>query len=145
MAQWGALVSSFNTSGVPVTLEMVRDGDLIEVEDLPYEPRMAESLKEIHAATGQLVDDIKKAVIAVREAYDLNKGRTVINEALRHLEITIINSQPNADYAAKTFAEHVENTVTKARADIEAMAQTAARAGLESGAARLLEIEANDA
>lgn len=109
-AQWAALVSSTNTSGVPVTISAIDNKSLPYI---PYEPRLQQSFDYAHETAGKMFERAKEALAAVEEK------PTKAN--IRALRIALDNSAPNVDYAAKTVAEHVENTVTKARADLEAM------------------------
>lgn len=132
MAQWGALVSSFGSSGVPVTLSVI-GGE--PVEEIEHKPRMAESLREIDAAAERFAGGIAEAAQAVQEAFDRKAGRRELAALLRSLQIRLANGKPNVRYVAEAFSEHVENTVTKARADIEAMAQSAAQRGITVGGA----------
>jgi hypothetical protein len=142
MAQWGALVSSFGTNGVPVTLNWLSgEGD---VERLSYEPRMAESLKEIEGAATELVHDIRWAADELREAFDNKASRREVEDKLSHLEAMINNARADACFTATQFSKHVENTVTKARADIEAMAASAQQRGIEAGSLPLMELPSAD-
>lgn len=122
MAQWADLVSSFgNGDGVPVTISY-REGVGL-VPDFPFEPRLALSAAETVNAADKTYDSIKAALAAVEEK------PTKAN--VRALRIAVDNAAPNVEYAAKTLTEHVENVVTKARADVEAMVQSEAeRLGL---------------
>jgi hypothetical protein len=131
MAQWGALVSSFGSSGVPVTIERI-NGE--RIEEAPHEPRLALSTSEVEGSVDRLLSDFTDKLAAVADAFDRKAGRRELGDLLRDLQIALKNARPNARYAAKTFTEHVENVVTKARADIEAVVQMAAeRQGLDAG------------
>lgn len=133
MVQWGALVSSFGTSGVPVTLHRINGQP---VEKAAYAPRMAESLAEVDAAAEKYTGRIHTAAEALRAAFDEKAGRKEMEKLLRDLEIQLSNAKPNLKFVAKSFTEHVEDTVTKARADIEAMvAHAATQRGLDAGSA----------
>ena len=133
MAQWGALVSSFGTSGVPVTLHRIGG---LPVEPAEHEPRMAESLREVDAAADKYTGKIRAAAAAVQAGFDEKLGRREMAVLLRDLDIAIRNAGPNLTFVAESLSEHVENTVTKARADIEAMVVTAAtQRGLDPGSA----------
>lgn len=123
-AQWAAFVSSMNSSGVPCTLGRV--GNEMDRPEMPYEPRLQQSFDYAHEAAAGMFDRAKAALDAVEEK------PTKAN--IRALRTILDNSAPNVDYATKTVAEHVENTVVKARADIEAMvAQHADHLALEPG------------
>jgi hypothetical protein len=137
MAQWGALVSSFGTAGVPVTITAIK-GE--EIPKLDYEPRMAQSLKEINEAAEQMVWDIEEAVEKVRDAFEAKAGRKEMAELLHDLTSIVGNTRPNADFTARQFSKHVEDTITKARADIESMVHSASQRGLEAGAMPLIEL-----
>lgn len=141
-AQWASFVSSMNTSGVPCTLEWreklspeakkLIDG-LVDQQAMPddwyveplgrlldgqvpgliFAPRLQESMDEVRRAGVKALAQIKKAFEAVQEKP--NKGN------VRSLGLTIENAPRNMVFAAESLTEHIENTVQKARADIEAM------------------------
>lgn len=127
-AQWGALVSSFGDgAGVPVTIHH----DHGRVSDVPYEPRLAESLSEVRAAATTGVEPIADGYAEVLRLFEEGAGKKAMREALRTLGHQINNAPKNMTYAAESLTEHAENVVTKARADIEATVLDAAhRAGL---------------
>lgn len=136
LAQWASLVSSMNTTGVPVTLRLVRgaEGKLEYVPGIVEEPRLGETMREAKAAARtafeHIIEYADRADRLVEEKAPVSK----IREALHDLRIAIKNSTPNVDYASKTLAEHAENVVQKARADIEAMVvQHASRLGIDPG------------
>lgn len=115
--QWGALVSSVGSSGVPVTLDWTREeGDL---PDIPYEPRMQHNLAEIKNVAKKMFDGAMAALAAVE------LKPTKVN--IRNLRIRMENSAPNVVFAAESLTEHVEAVVNKAKADIEAMSREADR------------------
>jgi hypothetical protein len=123
-AQWAALVSSTNTSGVPVTISAIDNKSL---PDLPYESRLQQSFDYAHEAADKMFENVKEKLAAVEEK------PTKAN--IRALRIAVENSSHDVDYATKTVSEHVENAVTKARADIETMvARHAEHLELEPGA-----------
>lgn len=123
-AQWGAFVSSFGVgNGVPCTIRYM-DGKM--VPEAPYQPRLQESMDEVKRAA----DDAVKAVREARDAYE--EKRTAANR--RSLYHAIENLPSNLTFAAESLTKHTENVVTKARADIEAMALRAAeQVGLDPG------------
>ena len=111
-AQWADLISSFNNgSGVPVTIKHTRDQG--RTPDLDFAPRLAQSQAETREAADRAFAKIKDAFAVVEDK------PTKAN--LRALRSAIENAPANVEYAAKTLTEHVENVVTKARADVEAM------------------------
>jgi len=137
--QWGAFVSSFGQGGgVPATLtRYFHRKDLPEglVPKAPFASRLNESHKEVRNAGTRALAEVQAAQIAVQEAFDQNLGKKVMRERLSALHHAVRNAPSNMEFAAESLTEHVENVVTKARADIEATAAWAARQGeLESGA-----------
>lgn len=131
MAQFGALVSSFGDgSGVPVTLRYANGK---QVQKPPYAPRTAESLREVEEATDRVFDRVADSVASLRKAFNQKAGRVEMADQLRKVEWSVESAKPTTRFIAKSFTEHVENVVTKARADIEATAQMAAARGIESG------------
>jgi hypothetical protein len=110
-AQWASFVSSMNAGqGVPCT---IHSQGYERVPEVPYEPRLAESMNEVHGATEQSIEKIKAAFEAYREK------KTVGN--LRTLQFAIENAPANMEYAASSLTKHAENVVQRARADIEAI------------------------
>lgn len=132
-AQWASFVSSMNTSGVPCTLNRIQ-GEPIERP--PHKPRLQHSFDETKAAADSAFADIREAMNAYMELPNTPAGPK--KEALRILQARIDNAVPNVDYAGRVLAEHAENVVQKARADVEAMVvQRAAHLGLDVGAVEL--------
>lgn len=139
-AQWGAFVSSFGDgTGVPATL---RYHDGVEIEEPPFQPRLAESLAEVNRHTTEAWAEVMEHATAVEEAIADKKG---VVSAVRTL-INKIRQQPsNANFAAKSLTEHAENVVSKASADIEAMMlRHAMQLGIDPADRPTLELEAGD-
>lgn len=130
LAQWGALVSSFGSSGVPATVSRLGPNS---VAGAPHSPRLELSTSEVEGATARLIADLGAAVTALRQAHERKAGRKEVGELLRTVDIKLGNARSNARFAAESFTEHVENVVTKARADLEAMVAMAADHQLETG------------
>ena len=122
-AQWASFVSSINTSGVPATI-LEREG--VDVPEVPYEPRLRESMDEVRDAARRSQEKVLEAFRAYEE------HKTAGN--LRSLRAAIENLPSNLAYAAESLNEHVENVVQRARADIEAfVVQKAEQLGLDPG------------
>lgn len=128
-AQWASFVSSMNTAGVPCTLRRVGGEEVPRIE---YRPRLEESMAE----TRRAADDAFAGIAAALAAYEEKKSA----DNLRSLRAAIANAGPNVEFAGRSLAEHAENVVTKARADIEAIAADQARRVLEA-APRAPELE----
>lgn len=137
-AQWASFVSSMNTSGVPCTLRTI-EGE--RIEGLPFSPRLEQSMRETHEAAQRAFDDIKEAMRVYAELPSSPRGPK--REAWLTLQARIQNAVPNVDYAGKVLAEHAENVVQKARADVEAMVtQRAAQLGIDPPT--MAQLEAGD-
>lgn len=124
-AQWASFVSSMNVGdGVPCTLRHLNH---VDTPELPYEPRMALSIKETSNAAHRSFDAIEEA-LAVYDKALVDKAPAVERrEALGKLRAVISNAVPNVNFAGKSLVEYTENVVTKARADIEAFVTSKAR------------------
>lgn len=144
-AQWASFVSSMNTAGVPCTI--VQTETEFQVPGLNFSPRLKESMREVHEAATEAFDEILEALAAL-EALEAEDKPSVKarREALHTLKMRIKNATPNVDYAGKKLAEHAENVVQKARADIEAMVtHKAAQLGLTGADAQgLLSLEVGE-
>jgi hypothetical protein len=138
-AQWASLVSSMGSSGVPCTIRATETNP--RVPELPYDPRLAHSMKEVHEAADKTFGKIEQAMQSF-DALDPKATAKEKREALQRLRSTIFNATPNVAFTAKSLVEHAENVVQRSRADIEAMAiQAAEEMGLPTGT-RLLELDA---
>lgn len=137
-AQWGAFVSSFGDgSGVPATLTFLTGAGM--VPQAPGESRLDESHREVREAASEAVKDLTEAYERVMTVFNGGGGKRDLREALRTLGIRIGNTPSNMAFAAESLTEHVENVVTKARADIEGMVLAAVERGeLPPAAPRLL-------
>lgn len=130
MSQWGAFVSSFGSSGVPATLtHFFADPEITSrvntygrVREAEHKPRLEESHREVKEAADKALEKIAEAYEAVEEAYERKAGRREMTPLLQTLRAHLRNAPANMKFAAESLTEHVENVVTKARDDIEAMA-----------------------
>jgi hypothetical protein len=144
-AQWGAFVSSFGSgSGVPATLSFF-DGAMVP-EPTVVDSRLAKSHDEVKATSARAVEEIRAAEQAVQDAFERGAGKREMRDLLRTLRVRTENLPSNMEFAAKSLTEHVENVVTRARADVESMVVLAARSGLvlEGLTFPVLEIKAAD-
>jgi hypothetical protein len=126
MAQWASFVSSMNTTGVPCTIRRhrtpVEPAHWTIVDQIDEEPRLAMTMNETRRAAHRAHDAIATALAAYEQALTDKAPAKDRNEALRTLRARVTNATANVNYAAKTLAEHAEDVVQKARADVEAMA-----------------------
>lgn len=121
-AQWAAMTSSLNTSGVPCTIRATETQ--ANVDGLEYAPRLAVSMAEVRGAADKIKERLDAAVAAVEE-----KPTKANIKALRS---ALGGIAPNMEFAAKSLSEHAENVVQKARNDIESMVtQKAVQLGVD--------------
>lgn len=138
-AQWASFVSSMNTTGVPCTLRKTETD--INIPGLEFDPALSKSLDEVRAAADKAFRTIQDAMAAV-DALDPKAGVKAKRDAMSRLRSVIGNASPNVNFAGKQLAEHAENVVQKARADVEAMvSQKAHQLGVDVGRVTL-EVEA---
>lgn len=122
-AQWASLVSAVGQgSGVPCTIRQV---GYERQPNIPYAPRLKQSVDETTRVAERMYQEVREAFRVAEEK------PTKAN--LRALGLAIGHVGPNVRFAAESLIEHVETTVTKARADIEAtVAQHAERLGIDA-------------
>lgn len=117
-AQWGAFVSSFGDGGgVPATLTWLNG----HVPSAPFESRLDESHREVREAADRSLEEIQAAYNDLVIAFNENHGKKAVRERIASLGARIGHAPSNMEFAAKSLTEHVENVVTKAKADIEGM------------------------
>jgi hypothetical protein len=117
-AQWGAFVSSFGIgTGVPATLAWDRGS----VPSAPPESRLQESHRETREAAQKAFEEIRELQKALEDAFNDGAGRRELRERLHQLRMRVENAPANVEFASRALSEHVENVITKARADIEGM------------------------
>jgi len=132
MAQWGALVSSVGIgSGVPVTIR--RTQELFQVPDLPYEPRMQQSVTEVHTSIDKLMEHSRSTLEELTEAIEGKKGVKAIREALSAHTGSITHAANNADFAVKKLVDAGEQVTSQVRADIESQILEAERFAVGTG------------
>ena len=118
-AQWATFVSAMNVGGgVPCTLAFVRgEGPM---PDLPLPSRTDQFKGEVEETIQDSIDKIKAVMAKVPAARQ------------RELALAVQELEANLPFVAKSFGEHVEKTVEKAKVEIHGyMGQVIQRAGLE--------------
>lgn len=119
LSQWGALVSSIGIgSGVPVTLR--RRETVVFVPNIPYEPRIAESVTETRGAVGRMLERARETFAKLEDAIESKQGAKATREALRSHKFALEGAESNSTFAVTSLTEAAENVVAQARADIEA-------------------------
>ncbi|MCD9046819.1 hypothetical protein [Luteimonas sp. MHLX1A] len=123
-AQWASFVSRLNMgTGVPCTLERVRDGELQSVAGLPAPESSAERLDS--AAQAMLDESQRKqdaAFDAMRSILDDAKIPAKVKQALAaQMDMARDHGQVNRDYHRKVLDETNEQLVADARIEIDAM------------------------
>lgn len=130
-AQWGALVSSVGMgSGVPVTIRTTESERL--VPGLPYQPRLAASVREAREAVAEITTEIDAALAELEHAIESKTGVKEVRDRLRTLRARVDNAPANAVFAIKSLNETAEKVVAQAKSDIEIHVMRASQlAGLE--------------
>lgn len=132
-AQWASMISSMNVgSGVQCTLNHLNGKP---VPGIPFIRQVdSEFRKEALESVSDAVAEIDKALAAV-DALGLSKPKAAqIRDKLTAAKRSISSTLP---YVAEQFDEHMEETVEKAKAEINAyMVHTVSQAGLEAIAGR---------
>ena len=116
-AQWGELLSSFNSGeGVPCTIMAVQQETM---------PSCAEEGR-FEVARQEVVGTFKEALASVRDAHAnldaaIATGKIgAIKKASEALRVAVGNAPSNASFAADQFSRHAEDVVQKAKSEIEA-------------------------
>lgn len=118
MAQWGALVSSVGLgSGVPVTITSTPDDRMVPA--LPYAPRIAASLNEVHESVEKMLAKSRATLEVLTATIEQKKGVVATREALRSHTIALSQAEGNAVFAVTSLKEAAEDIVGQTRADIE--------------------------
>jgi len=126
LAQWGALVSSIGIgSGIPVTIR--RTENVSFVPELPYQPRIKESLAEVTGSIDKIFARARETLTALEEAFESKKGIRAIRDALRLHSGSITHASANSTFAVTSLVEAGEKVTSQVRADIEAQILTAGR------------------
>lgn len=118
-AQWATFVSAMNIGhGVPCTLE-IADG-----ERLPGIEPTTDRREQINAEVIDTMRDALTTLEELREAAPTNKLKKKVDMAIQQIK-------SNIPFVAKQFDEHVENTVEKAKIEVNAyVTQAIQRAGI---------------
>jgi hypothetical protein len=125
-AQWASFVSTMNVGdGVPCTVR--RTLNQVNVPQAPYAPRLALTMGEARSAAADAFADVLEALEAYEKLVADKAPARERKEAYSTLEARIRNAGPNVEFAGKRLAEHAENVVNRARADIEAAVVKKAR------------------
>jgi hypothetical protein len=123
LSQWGALVSSIGLgSGVPVTLRYTHEDGT--VADLPYEPRIAESVTETKSAVSKMLERARVTLEALEAAVE-SKSLKAMRAALSAHKVSLEHAESNSAFAVNSLKEAAETVTHQARADIEAQILTA--------------------
>lgn len=130
-AQWATFVSSLNIgSGVPCTLEYVGG------ESMPLIPlRNVEdvSKQEVQEAVTNLTAFIEKSMKEIDAEIGKSLSGVKKNKVMQHLEALHREVKLNLPFMAKSFGEHMEERVEKAKTEVHAYIQNAiVRAGVEA-------------
>lgn len=127
-AQWATFVSSLNCgSGTPCTINHV---DRISMPDLPDPPsrkeQFDEELKSTMTKSDKALKELQEKIIGMKISEKQKK------ELLASVTAARMNISSNVQFVATSFSEHMEETVEKAKCEVNAYANgLIQRAGLE--------------
>ena len=124
-SQWASFVANMNSGdGNPCTLTSM---GYESVPDIPFAPRLQESLGEVRGEAERIWDKIKTARDAYEAAVKNKVPAKERNELWRALYYSIENAGSSVEFVGKSLQEHAEKVVDNARADVEAFVITKAR------------------
>ena len=119
-AQWATFVSSLNQGGgVQCTLEFTPEAGLVPPIAQPKDRKL-----QFSREMGERFDMVKQALKALAALVDGSPLSGKKKEALKgQLRIAEMNLEPNMEFVAERFDEHMERTVEKAKSEVNAYAQ----------------------
>lgn len=127
-AQWATLVSSLNSTSVPCTLTYLRGETVDQLPELTN--RVNQFGAEFSKHLGSAVEQLSEAMKAI-SALGLSKVKT--ETLLSMLSKAQADIKGNAHFVEKSFSEHMENQVEKAKCEANAyLYHVIQRAGLDA-------------
>lgn len=127
-AQWATLVSSLNSTAIPCTLTYLM-GECIDRLPEPTN-RMNQFGSELSKHLGKAVEQLTEISKTI-SSLGLSKVKT--QSLLSMLSSTQANIMSNAQFVEKSFNEHMENQVEKAKCETNAyLYHVVQRAGLDA-------------
>ncbi len=138
-AQYATMISAPNRSGVPCTLQY-RNGEMIP--GLPRRDSTKLYDAEIERKLQRTVDALKRQRDEIASAVS-KLSKKVQQDVLGPIERAIMEIGSNTPFVMKSFDEHMETSIEKAKVEVNAyVTNTITRAGLASlqGERPLLEI-----
>lgn len=121
-SQWATFVSSFNASGVPVTLRSHKTGAMVHPPEIEYTSKVDTFQKEFEKTHDDGLDYVKDAHKTVKSMLDgslkMNKTNLKDIEACMSRAQTMISS--NLEFVADMFAESMEKNIESAKSEIHA-------------------------
>lgn len=115
-AQWAAIVSGGGRGTKPCTLRYTKEQG--SIPGLEFHSRLATSAQEVRDAAQKSLAKVEAAYQALEDLGE-KAGVKARREAMRQLRLAIEGAPRNMQFAADSLTAHVEDVVTKARADIE--------------------------
>lgn len=126
-AQWATFVSSMNVGqGVPCTLNHLGN------KSIPQIPRKADRQEQFKSEIGQAAEEGLKRLEALEKTVEgLKISQKAKDEILSKTRMVAATFTSNMPFIAKSFDEHMEETVEKAKIEVNAYVQSAlVRTGL---------------
>mgnify|MGYP001199961301 CR=1 FL=1 len=128
-AQWATFVSALNVGqGVPCTIRRVEKQLMPELPPPPS--RIDQFEQELKEKVQHSFDQLD---IAIRELNEMGLPKGKAGRIRHRLEHVRMQLRDNLPFIAKSFSEHMETTVEKAKAEVHGyMSQVLQRAGLDA-------------
>jgi len=118
--QWAELLTTMNTSGVPCTLEWIKDEGKIETP-----PELTDKIDlhklEFEKYTRETLDKINNALNSLEVGISEGKGNRFLKEQLEDLKTQTKNLKPNLNFAVTQFDKHIDKVVTESKQKIESI------------------------
>jgi hypothetical protein len=128
-AQWATFVSSMNVGdGVPCTIEHVAGKSM---PSIPFRKEEDEFHRELADDTAKIVAEIDAAIAEVEGEIGRSLSKAKRDRIIGRLQKARKIVDDEIPFAAKSFEEHMENTVEKAKVEVNAyVLGTIMKAGL---------------
>lgn len=133
-AQWATFVSSMNVGGgVPCTLQRIEG---VPMPSIPFRAQHDDFKAELNGTVDGLLTRIDETIREMKEGIGASLSNKKRDELLYGLTRLRQDVASNIPFVAKSFGEHMEQSVEKAKIEVNAYVQAMVnRAGLEALAA----------
>lgn len=118
-AQWAELISSFNTQGVPCTLDYIRGEETIPPP--PFVDKTKQFSTEFKTGYEEQINDALSMIKQLSKGLDKDTklSKKELREIIYSLECKINNIKTNIPFVAKQFNENIESRILNAKLELE--------------------------